>query len=107
MNAFKAKRRMDLMSLAVQRNDLAAVKFLVEQKTHYLRHYKEEDNNKSSDEDRHKFITIGSDILNMCLRDGRTQILGYLMSTTGLGFPFEALMKEAGVKPETEPKVCN
>ncbi|EEH09828.1 ankyrin repeat protein [Histoplasma capsulatum G186AR] len=104
MNAFKAKRRMDLMSLAVQRNDFAAVKFLVEQKTHYLRHSKEEDNNKSSDEDRHKFITIGSDILNMCLRDGCTQILGYLMSTTGLGFPFEALMKEAGVKPETEPK---
>ncbi|OJD16461.1 hypothetical protein AJ78_03360 [Emergomyces pasteurianus Ep9510] len=93
-----------LMSFAVRKNDIAAVKFLVEQETHYMRNSSGSGKRASSGKDDRKFITIGSHILDMCAEYGRTEILGYLMSKTGLGFPFEALMEEAGVKPETEPK---
>ncbi|OJD23371.1 hypothetical protein ACJ73_05275 [Blastomyces percursus] len=104
MGQLKATRHMDLMNFAVQRNDMATVKFLVEQKTHYLANAPAEVNGIVSCEAGHKFIIVGPEILNMCVRDGRTEMLGYLMSKTGLGFPFQALMKEAGIKADTEPK---
>ncbi|KLJ08785.1 hypothetical protein EMPG_15784 [Blastomyces silverae] len=104
MGKVKTNRFIDLMNFAVQRNDMATVKFLVEQTTHYLTNSPGEVNGIVSCEAGHKFITVGPEILNMCMKDGRTEMLGYLMSKTGLGFPFEALMKEAGIKAETEPK---
>lgn len=85
---------------------MAALKFLVEQETHYLRSSADKSRNKSSNEDTPKFITLGTIIFDTAMKDGRIELLGYLMSKTGLGFPFEALMKEAGVKAEAEPKVC-
>ncbi|PGH04470.1 hypothetical protein GX51_03461 [Blastomyces parvus] len=99
-----ASRRIDLINFAVQRNDMATVKFLVEQQTHYLTNSTAEVNGIISGEPGHKFITVDSGLLNMCVKHGRTEMLGYLMSKTGLGFPFEALMKEAGIKADTEPK---
>lgn len=86
---------------------MAAVKFLVEQETYYLRNSAGEGKDKPSNEDVPKFITLGTDIFERAVEDGRIELLDYLMSKTGLGFPFEALMKEAGVKAETESKeVC-
>ncbi|PGH35322.1 hypothetical protein GX50_01786 [[Emmonsia] crescens] len=101
---FTAPRCMSLIQFAVQRNDMAAVKFLVEQETYYLRNSAGEGKDKPSNEDVPKFITLGTDIFERAVEDGRIELLDYLMSKTGLGFPFEALMKEAGVKAETESK---
>ncbi|KAL2364431.1 hypothetical protein RJZ56_002689 [Blastomyces dermatitidis] len=104
MDQLKTDHRIDLMDFAIRRNDMAIVKFLVEQKTHYMTNTPGEVNGIASPEAAHKFITVLPEILNTCMKYGRTEMLGYLMSKTGLGFPFQALMKEAGIKAEIEPK---
>lgn len=81
------------------------VKFLVEEKTRLLHIPTKKDKN-TSEEEMPKFITVGTNLFNIAVDNGFTEILGYLMSKTGLGFPFEDLMKEAGIKAELKPKVC-
>ncbi|PGH11964.1 hypothetical protein AJ79_04551 [Helicocarpus griseus UAMH5409] len=103
MKAFTAYRGMTLLEFAVWRNDFETVKFLVEQETYYSTR-PAKDTNGSSNDEVHKFITLNNSLLRTAMQKGYTEILGYLMSKTGLGFPFETLMQEAGVKADAKPK---
>ncbi|KGM91727.1 uncharacterized protein PADG_12185 [Paracoccidioides brasiliensis Pb18] len=98
MKASFAIQGMSLLDFAVWQNDMAAVKFLVKKQTHYFI------KSKSDNGDYHKFITVSFDIFKLAVKNGQTEMLGFFMLKMGIGFPFPALMEEAGVKVKTKQK---
>ncbi|KAK2799263.1 hypothetical protein FQN50_008539 [Emmonsiellopsis sp. PD_5] len=95
----------DLLDLAVGRNDLEMVKFLIEEKTRLQQKKTPKEDGDESPDEIHTFITLSYPrFFNTAVNNGFTELLGYLMSKTGLEFPFQTLMNEAGVKTVVKPK---
>ncbi|WEW58217.1 hypothetical protein PRK78_003685 [Emydomyces testavorans] len=86
----------DLLSYAVEKNAMPAVKFMVEQKLRYQK--------AKAPENESKFLSMDRGPFNHAMERGYTEILGYLISETGSEFPLRTLMKKAGVNTDSKPK---
>ncbi|EEP76366.1 predicted protein [Uncinocarpus reesii 1704] len=84
-----------LFNYAVEKNDLDAVKFMVEQKSNY---------HDAKDEAGPPFLHITTAIFKIAIERGYTDMLDYLISKTGTQFPFQSLMKKAGAKLDSKPE---
>lgn len=90
-----------LFIYAIKSNDLAAVKFLIEQEEKYAPSIFDED----YPEKKQEFVTLNNSYFDLAMSLGQTEIMGHLIAKTGAEFPFSALMKNAGVKIEKKPRV--
>lgn len=84
----------DLLTHAITKNDLALAKFVIEKRSKY----QTKDGGKM-------FIHLSTSQFDTAVKLGHTDLLGYLISQTGAEFPFQSLMKKAGVAPEVKTKV--
>lgn len=92
-----------LLDYAIKKNDIAAVKFLVQQ----YKEFPEYNGYDQDPEEKRQFITLSSSHFALAMSLGRTEIMGYLIAKTGAQFPFSNLMNIAGVNVEKKPKVCS
>lgn len=95
--------RKSLLNYAIKSNDLAAVKFLIEQEEKY----QPSNSNEEGRNEKQKFITLSPSYFDLAMSLGRTEIMGHLIAKIGAEFPFSALMKTAGVEVEKKSQVCN
>ncbi|KAK2775823.1 hypothetical protein FQN52_007078 [Onygenales sp. PD_12] len=100
----KAYDGTDLLDFAIGRNDIEMVKFLLDEKTRLIQQKTPKEDGDESPNEIHKFVTLHAKVFHVAAHHGFIELLGYLMSKTGLEFPFQTLIKEAGVKPEVKPK---
>ncbi|KAI2134268.1 hypothetical protein LOY86_006541 [Ophidiomyces ophidiicola] len=89
------KGTMDLISFAVEMNDLAILDFIIDQT---LKYRKPEDK-----EEEPAFLSVGYAPFKLAMERGYTEILGHLIAKTGVQFPFKSLMKKAGIKSDSKP----
>ncbi|KMP01227.1 hypothetical protein CIRG_01367 [Coccidioides immitis RMSCC 2394] len=84
-----------LFTYAVQKNNLVALKFIMEQLQKYQ---------GPTDEDAPLFLPVASGEFERPMENGYTEILEHIISQTGAEFPLQALIKKAGVKLDSKPK---
>lgn len=84
----------NLLGHAVATNNLQMVKFIFEQTLKYR-----------EEEYKNKPLCIPNWQFDTAMRKGYTDLMGYLITRTGIEFPFQSLMKKAGVAPAIKSKV--
>ncbi|KAK2765211.1 hypothetical protein FQN54_008910 [Arachnomyces sp. PD_36] len=89
-----------LLDYAIRKNDIAAVKFLIQQYKEFPAH----NSNEEDADEKQQFITLPSSHFALAMSMGQTEIMGHLIAKTGAEFPFSNLMKVAGVNLEKKPK---
>jgi ankyrin repeat protein len=86
-----------LLEYAVATDDMDLFKFMIELGS-------EQQALLAEEEDDQKSYSVGRDVFQKAIKLGRTEILAYMIKTTGVGIPLNELIKRSGVELKTKPK---
>ncbi|KAG0652383.1 Ankyrin-3 [Hyphodiscus hymeniophilus] len=86
-----------LMEHAVETDDMNLLKFMIELGS-------EQQALVAEEEDDQKSYTMSRDLFRKAMELGRTEMLAYMIKTTGVGIPWNDLTKKSGIELKTKPK---
>lgn len=89
--------RATLLEYAVRTDDMDLIKFLIELGS-------EQQALLAEEEDDQKSYNLSRDVFQKAIELGRTEMLAYMIKTTGVGIPLNELIKTSGIELKTKPK---
>ena len=89
--------QISLLQHAVINNDEQLLKFIVELGA-------EQQALLAEEEDDQKSYTLSRDVFQKAIKLGRTEMLAYMIETTGVGIPLNELIKTSGIELKMKPK---
>ena len=86
-----------ILEFAVRNDDMDLFKFMIELGS-------EQQALLAEEEDDQKSYSLGRDVFQEAIKLGRTEMIAYMIKTTGVGIPLNELIKTSGVELKTKPK---